>query len=55
MVSLMAGVILFSWIVSKFKNNTMKEYTEKIGDHLNDILEKNIDAQKGFEKAVENT
>lgn len=33
----------------------MKEYTEKIGNHLNDILEKNIDAQKGFEKAVDNT
>lgn len=33
----------------------MTEYTEKIGDHLNDILEKNIDAQKGFEKAVENS
>lgn len=33
----------------------MKDYTEKTGDHLNDILEKNIDAQKGFEKAVENT
>ena len=33
----------------------MKEYTEKIVDHLSDILEKNIDAQKGFEKAVENT
>lgn len=33
----------------------MKDYTEKIGDHLNDILEKNVDAQKGFDKAVENT
>lgn len=33
----------------------MKDYTERIGDHLNDILEKNIDASKGFEKAVENT
>ncbi|WP_031428551.1 ferritin-like domain-containing protein [Flavimarina sp. Hel_I_48] len=33
----------------------MKDYTEKIGDHLNDILEKNIDAQKGFNEAVENT
>ena len=33
----------------------MADYTEKIGDHLNDILEKNIDAQKGFEKAVDNT
>ncbi|MGB3776064.1 MAG: PA2169 family four-helix-bundle protein [Leeuwenhoekiella sp.] len=33
----------------------MKDYTEKIGEHLNDILEKNIDAQKGFDQAVENT
>lgn len=33
----------------------MEDYTEKIGEHLNDILEKNIDAQKGFNKAVENT
>lgn len=33
----------------------MEDYTEKIGDHLNNILKKNIDAQKGFEKEVENT
>lgn len=33
----------------------MNDYTEKIGEHLNDILEKHIDANKGFEKAVDNT
>lgn len=33
----------------------MNDYTDKIGDHLNDILEKNIDAQKGFDQAVEKT
>jgi uncharacterized protein (TIGR02284 family) len=33
----------------------MKDYTEKIGNHLNDILEKNVDAQKGFDKAADNT
>ena len=33
----------------------MNDYKEKIGEHLKDILEKNIDAQKGFERAVEHT
>lgn len=32
----------------------MDDYTDKIGDHLNDILE-NIDAQKGFDRATEHT
>lgn len=32
----------------------MSNYTEEITDRLNDILEKNIDACKGFEKAAEN-
>lgn len=33
----------------------MNDYTDKIGDHLNDILEKNIDAQKGFDQASDHT
>lgn len=33
----------------------MNDYTDKIGDHLNDILEKNIDAQKGFDQASGHT
>ncbi len=32
----------------------MSNYTEEITDKLNDIIEKNIDAQKGFGKAAEN-
>lgn len=33
----------------------MKNYTEKIRDHINEILVKNIDAQQGFEQAVQHT
>lgn len=33
----------------------MKTYTEKVGEQLNDILEKTYDAEKGFKKAAENT
>ena len=32
----------------------MSEYTEKIGNRLNDLLEKNYDAEKGYTKAAEN-
>lgn len=32
----------------------MSTYTEDIGDRLNDLLEKNYDAEKGFKKASEN-
>lgn len=32
----------------------MKTYTEKIGNKLNDLLEKTYDAEKGFKKAAEN-
>ncbi len=32
----------------------MNKYTEKIGNQLNDLLEKNYDAEKGFKKASEN-
>ncbi len=33
----------------------MNTYTEKVGERLNDILEKTYDAEKGFKKAAENT
>ena len=33
----------------------MSEYTDKVGSKLNDLLEKNYDAEKGFKKAAENT
>lgn len=33
----------------------MSTYTEKVGEKLNDILEKTYDAEKGFKKAAENT
>lgn len=33
----------------------MSTYTEKVGDKLNDILEKTYDAEKGFKKAANNT
>ena len=32
----------------------MKTYTEKVGNKLNDLLEKTYDAEKGFKKAAEN-
>ncbi|TDU39569.1 uncharacterized protein (TIGR02284 family) [Gelidibacter sediminis] len=32
----------------------MSEYTDKLGNRLNDLLEKNYDAEKGFKKAAEN-
>ncbi|KZS38881.1 hypothetical protein AWE51_14975 [Aquimarina aggregata] len=32
----------------------MKTYSEKIGNKLNDLLEKTYDAEKGFKKASEN-
>ena len=32
----------------------MSDYNEKIGNRLNDLLEKNYDAEKGFKKASEN-
>ena len=32
----------------------MSDYTEEVAEKLNDIIEKNIDAHKGFEKAAEN-
>ncbi|MFD0798378.1 PA2169 family four-helix-bundle protein [Maribacter chungangensis] len=33
----------------------METYTETVGNKLNDILEKTYDAEKGYEKAAENT
>lgn len=33
----------------------MDSYNEKIGNRLNDLLEKNYDAEKGYKKAAENT
>ncbi len=33
----------------------MSTYSETIGSKLNDLLEKTYDAEKGFEKAAENT
>jgi uncharacterized protein (TIGR02284 family) len=33
----------------------MNTYTEKVGEKLNDLLEKTYDAEKGFKKAAENT
>lgn len=32
----------------------MKTYTEEVGSKLNDLLEKNYDAEKGYNKAAEN-
>ncbi|WP_179346161.1 ferritin-like domain-containing protein [Winogradskyella ursingii] len=32
----------------------MKTYSEEIGNKLNDLLEKNYDAEKGYHKAAEN-
>lgn len=32
----------------------MNTYTEKVGEKLNDLLEKTYDAEKGFKKAAEN-
>lgn len=32
----------------------MSDYTDKLGNKLNDLLEKNYDAEKGFNKAAEN-
>lgn len=32
----------------------MSNYTDKLGNRLNDLLEKNYDAEKGFKKASEN-
>lgn len=32
----------------------MSNYTDKLGNRLNDLLEKNYDAEKGFKKAAEN-
>lgn len=32
----------------------MSEYTDKLGNKLNDLLEKTYDAEKGFKKAAEN-
>ena len=32
----------------------MSQYTETIGNKLNELLEKNYDAEKGFKKASEN-
>lgn len=32
----------------------MSDYTDKLGNKLNDLLEKNYDAEKGFKKAAEN-
>lgn len=32
----------------------MSQYTDKLGSRLNDLLEKNYDAEKGFKKASEN-
>ena len=32
----------------------MSTYTEKVGNKLNDLLEKTYDAEKGFKKAAEN-
>ena len=32
----------------------MSDYTDKLGNKLNDLLEKNYDAEKGFTKAAEN-
>ncbi|WP_298318479.1 PA2169 family four-helix-bundle protein [uncultured Aquimarina sp.] len=33
----------------------MATYSEKVGNKLNDLLEKTYDAEKGFKKAAENT
>ena len=33
----------------------MSTYTEKVGEKLNDLLEKTYDAEKGYSKAAENT
>ena len=32
----------------------MYDYNEKVGETLNDLLEKNYDAEKGYKKAAEN-
>lgn len=32
----------------------MSNYTDKLGNQLNDILEKNYDAEKGFKQAADN-
>ncbi|WP_142784589.1 ferritin-like domain-containing protein [Changchengzhania lutea] len=32
----------------------MYDYTEEVGNKLNDLLEKNYDAEKGYRKAAEN-
>lgn len=32
----------------------MSDYTDTLGNRLNDLLEKNYDAEKGFKKAAEN-
>lgn len=33
----------------------MSDYTEEVGEKLNDLLEKTYDAEKGFKKAAEHT
>ena len=33
----------------------MSAYTENVGNKLNKLLEKTYDAEKGYEKAAENT
>lgn len=33
----------------------MSNYTEEVGEKLNDLLERTYDAEKGFKKAAENT
>ena len=32
----------------------MSDYTDKLGNRLNDLLEKNYDAEEGYKKAAEN-
>ena len=32
----------------------MSNYTDQVGNKLNDLLEKTYDAEKGFKKAAEN-
>ncbi|NNC69757.1 MAG: DUF2383 domain-containing protein, partial [Flavobacteriaceae bacterium] len=32
----------------------MYDYNEKVGEKLNELLEKNYDAEKGYKKAAEN-
>lgn len=46
------GEHVITWNLKKLKH--MYNYTKEVSSRLNDLLEKNYDAEKGFKKAAEN-